>query len=195
MNENVQEICARIHQDAETESKYILEKARQDEEKIINGAMADAERQKGNLLLSLEEEQQNIRERIFSSLNMDKKRIMFDEKKKLAEQVLEEVRKMAADFRKSKEYASFLRQAVGECAHVINTAEIGIRYAAPDEKLINEVVKDKSKYRLIKSDFTDLGVVGQSGDGRQEYDNRFAARLKRKYDELYLELLAAMEAF
>ena len=44
-----------------------------------------------------------------------------------------------------------------------------------------------------KSDFSEIGVIVQSQDGRLLFDNRFSARLKRAYDEIYMKLLK--EAF
>ena len=107
--------------------------------------------------------------------------------------MLAELKNVAAAFRQTREYTTFLQSAINEGARVINTQEVTVVYSPLDEKIMNDNFKNKGKYKLLKGDFNDLGVIVQSVDGRLLFDNRLAARLKRKYDEIYSQLIA--EAF
>jgi vacuolar-type H+-ATPase subunit E/Vma4 len=191
--ESLKMICERIQQEAQAEVTFLKQKAQHGAEKIMADAKTEAEKRKNELLLNLEEEQQKIRERVFSTLNLEKKKIVLQEKEALADKVLAELKTVAAGFRQSKEYIAFLQSAIDEGAKVINTPEVSVVYSPQDEKLINDNFRNKGKYKLQKGDFADLGVIVRSAEGRLLYDNRFAARFKRKYDEIYSQLIA--EAF
>ena len=191
--ESLKVICARIQKEAQAEVAFLKQKAEHGAQKIVTDAKTEAEQKKNELILSLEEEQQKIRERVFSTLNLEKKKIVLQEKEALADKVMAELKTVAAAFRKSGEYAAFLQAAINEGIRVINAEEVTVVFSPQDEKLINDNFRNKGKYKLQKGDFNDLGVLVQSADGRLLFDNRFAARLKRKYDEIYSQLIA--EAF
>jgi vacuolar-type H+-ATPase subunit E/Vma4 len=193
MTENIDEICAKIKKEADAEVAFILNKARKEEEKILAEARADADQRKNDLIFNLEQELGKIRDRIFSTLNLEKKKIILEEKNRLVEEVFALVRQKAVSFRKEKGYADFLRQAIAEGIKVIGTEKAVVLFSALDEKLVNEQVKGKLAYTFKKEEFTDIGVIVQSADGRLVYNNRFEARFKRAYDELYMRLLR--EAF
>jgi vacuolar-type H+-ATPase subunit E/Vma4 len=50
-------------------------------------------------------------------------------------------------------------------------------------------LKTECSLKFNKADFSDLGVIVNSIDGRIMYDNRFLARLERVKEEVYMELL------
>lgn len=191
--ENVTEICAKIKKEADAEVSYILNKANKEAAKIIDESKKNAGQQKEEVIFSLEKELGKIRERIFSTLNLEKKRIVLEEKTKVVEQVIGQVRQIAARFRQEKGYAEFLKEAVLEGIKVIGTEKAVVLYSSLDEKLIHDQLKNKLAYTFQKGEFSDIGVIVQSSDGRLIYDNRFEARLKREYDDLYMRLLR--EAF
>lgn len=191
--ENVAEICARIKKEADAEVSYILNKANKEAVKIIEESKKSAGQQKEEVIFSLEKELGKTRERIYSTLNLEKKRIVLEEKTKVVEQVIEQARQMASKFRQEKGYAEFLQQAVLEGIKVIGTEKAVVLYSSLDKKLIHDQLKNKLPYMFQKGEFSDIGVIVQSSDGRLIYDNRFEARLKREYDDLYMRLLR--EAF
>jgi len=199
--ENADLICAKINQDADEEVRAILEKAGKDAEKVLAQARKSAEEKRRAILKDLEQEIQKSREKILSSLNLEKKRLLLGEKDKFVQSVLSEVRKKAQDLRKDSGYPEFLENAIIEGIEVIEENKAEIYYSYLDEHLFNEgfinkiekacsrVLKTDCRVKFNKADFNDLGVIVNSTDGRMMYDNRILARLERAKEEIYMELL------
>ncbi len=199
--ENAQVICSKISEDADDEIRFILEQARKESEKIIFRAREVVEDKNQVIFKELEREIQKSREKILSSLNLEKKRLILGEKDKFIQSVLANVIKDAQDFRKENGYPEFLENAVIEGIEVIEENNITIYYSYLDERLFNsdftkkiekacsQVLKTGCSLKFNKADFSDLGVIVNSIDGRIMYDNRFLARLERVKEKIYMELL------
>ena len=199
--ENAQVICSKISEDADDEIKSILGAARKQSEKINSAARKVIEDKNQVIFKDLEREIQKSRENILSSLNLEKKRLVLSEKDKFIQSVLAQVRKKAQDFRQESKYLEFLQDAIIEGVEVIEENNIEIYYCGLDEHFFNDAFKDKitkacaqilkteCSLKFKKADFSDLGVIVNSVDGRIMYDNRFLARLDRVKEEVYMELL------
>jgi vacuolar-type H+-ATPase subunit E/Vma4 len=199
--ENAEVICAKISQDADEEIKAILEQGRRESEKIINQARKVVEDKNQVIFRELEREIQKSREKILSSLNLEKKRLVLGEKDKFIQSVLTNVIKNAQDFRRENNYPEYLENAIIEGIEVIEESNIVIYYSSLDERFFNsdftkkiekscsQVLKTSCSLKFNKADFNDLGVIVNSVDGRIMYDNRFLARLERAKEKIYMELL------
>jgi vacuolar-type H+-ATPase subunit E/Vma4 len=199
--ENAEVICAKISQDADEEVKTILEQARKESDKIASQARKVIEDKNQEISKKLEREIQKSREKILSSLNLEKKRLVLGEKDKFIQSVLAQVRKNAQDFRKENDYQEFLQNAIIEGAEVIEENNIEVYYSRLDESIFSQdfmvkiekactqALKTGCGLKFNKADFNDLGVIVNSIDGRIMYDNRFLARLERVKEKIYMELL------
>jgi vacuolar-type H+-ATPase subunit E/Vma4 len=200
-HENADAICAKIQQDADAEVKQLLGRAQTEAQGILSQAQAAADAQKAALLRDLEKEIDKSKDRILSTLNLEKKRLVLEGKQKFVEKVIGEVRQKAARFRGDRAYGEFLAAGVLEGLRVLDVPNVAVYYAAADEHIFNNDFVKKLTDRCSaamnrtcvltfnKSDFKDLGVIINSVDGRMMYDNRFSARLERMYDDIYMELL------
>lgn len=203
--ENAGLICAKINSEADEEVKIILEKAGKEAEKIIGAARLEAEEKKQRILKDVDVAIQKSREKIMSSLNLEKKRLVLGEKDKFIQLVLSETKKKLAEFRKDKGYPRFLEDAILEGLEVIGEINFVIYYSYLDEGIFNDVFmkrieklcrefkKMDCQVKFNKADFTDPGVIVNSPDGRVMYDNRVSARLERQQEEISRQLLK--EAF
>jgi vacuolar-type H+-ATPase subunit E/Vma4 len=201
---NAEEICAGIKEEADSQASLILQKARE-EAKILNESKQEARRIMDKTLEEFGKELEKSRERINSTINLEKKRIILEEKDGYASRVLEEVKKKAGEFRSSKDYEDFLKDTILEGVLVVDSEKADVFYSVLDEKTVNEnfrkklesLCSEKLKKKVLlnfqKKDFRDTGVIVQSGDGSLVFDNRFLSRLERIYDDIYMKLLK--EAF
>lgn len=199
--EEAQEICAKIKEEAARQVGDISGRAQQEVERILVSARQEAQDKKELMLKDLERQLTREREKILSSLNLEKKRIFLEEKNNFVLQVLQSVAKQAEDFRRSKDYPAFLKKAIIEGAAVIDTQTIDIFYSPLDQKIIDhDFIKEAGAsatrkfnknfvFKFQPADFSDIGVMLRSTDGRLNYDNRFQSRFKRLYDEVYRKLL------
>ena len=192
--EDAEEICRRIKEEARSQARDILEKAQKEKERILDEALKEAEDKKQANLKKLEKEQEKAKQRIFSAINIEKKRLLLEEKSRFIEDVLNSVKEMAKEFRSTNGHKVFLEQAILQGISIIDQDEADVFYSSLDEKILeDDFVKNieklcqarfnrKISLHFKKSDFKDIGVIVQSVDERLIYDNRFLARLKRAYD-------------
>lgn len=199
--ENAEAICARIDQDAADEARKILERAQAQAQQIValakEGSAANAEAARRRVDQEIEKD----RDRLLSTLNLEKKRLALNGKQAFVEKVLAEVKACAGRWRQDRGYEAFLIEAVVEGIRVLDVPQVTVYYAAADAHLFTDefaralharcsaVVHHPCEVAFDKSDFNDLGVIIHSRDGRMMYDNRFSARLDRMYDDMYMELL------
>jgi vacuolar-type H+-ATPase subunit E/Vma4 len=199
--ENAEVICAKISEDADEEIKAILEQARRESDKIVSQAHKVVDDKTQVIFKELDQEIQKSREKILSSLNLEKKRLVLGEKDKFIQSVLANIIKNSQDFRKENNYPEFLENAIIEGTEVIEDGNIAVYYSYLDESIFNadftrkiehacsQVLKKGCSLKFNKADFNDLGVIVNSVDGRIMYDNRFLARLERVKENIYMELL------
>lgn len=198
---NAEEMCRKISGEANQQVQNIIGRAQQEADKILRSGRQAAEEKKAILLKTAERDLEKLKDRIFSTINLEKKRVTLAEKNNFIEEIMREVRALAEGFRNSKDYAGYLKKAVLEGVKVVDNEYVEVLYAAPDEKLFNEnlhreiVAASQSRGKknitldFQKSSFSDPGVMVQSKDGHLMYDNRFKARLARMQEEIYMELM------
>jgi V/A-type H+-transporting ATPase subunit E len=190
--EDTGEICRRIIEDATFQADFMLTRAEKEKSEILKEANQEAENKKKEILRKNEIDIEKIKQKIFSTLNLEKKKLFLEEKGRFIESIIEKVRETAMEFRKDPGYKKFLEKAVSEGVEVVGEKEAEVLYSGLDEKIIkDDFIKNINGVALEfkKSDFKDIGVIVQSKDSRLIYDNTFSARFKRLYDEIYMDLL------
>jgi len=199
--EDADEICRRIKEEAASQVNDILGKARQEKQRILDEALKDSENKRQGSLKQLGKELERLKQRVFSTINLEKKKLYLEGKGELINAVIDRVKGMAAEIRNSADYRGFLEKAILEGVKIIDQNELDILYSLLDdnifkndfinttEKLCQERLDHKISLNFKKADFKDIGIIAQSVDQRLIYDNRFLARLKRAYDEVYMNLL------
>lgn len=199
---HAQAILQKIQEESAREAREVIGRAQAESDRIISDAEGESARLRIELFTSLKHELDKARERVFSGVNLEKKRLVLEEKDRFIRQVLDAVRAMGEGFRQKPGYDDFLRRAVAEGSRVIGGTEMEIVYAAPDEKLFRSggfilpleslcqsLLKSTVTFRYTKGDFTEIGVIVCSADGRIQYDNRFSSRLARMERDIYVRLL------
>lgn len=199
--DNAALLCSRIREDADKQVAEIVEKQRADAGALIQQAQAEAQRRKIAALAAVEKELEKFREKAASALNLEKRRLLLEGKSAFVKAVFERVSRQAQELRGSQAYAEFLRQAVVEGAQVVEAPALEVFHAPADrhiftpefvqaaEKLCSQSLRMSCQLRMTSGDFSDIGVIVATQDGRMIFDNRFAARLARMYDQVYAELL------
>jgi len=198
---NAEEIRKKIHEETDYETKEILNRVKTAAANILNDARGQAEKNKADGLLILEKKINTIKERIFSALNLEKKRVIMGEKSKFIEKVFLELSNCAAAFRREQEYPQFLKRIILEATDVIDAKSLELFYSPLDEKIINVTFVNEAKkicqnklnqeilLKFTKGNFNDIGFIAQSTDGRLIYDARFTSRINLIRDDIYMDLL------
>lgn len=188
---NAEEICSRIREESSEEAEFLLGKAHKERERILSEASKEAQGRARAVLSAAEKEIAQMRKRIFSTVTMEKRRVRLEAKSLFIADVIAAVNREAGNFRSGGDYVKFLREAILEGIKVIDDKKAQVFYSHLDEGVISRLSDLPAEFK--KSDFGEIGVIVQSQDGRLLFDNRFSARLKRAYDEIYMKLLK--EAF
>ncbi len=199
--ENAVQMCKRIEAESEIQAQDILSRSNKEAARILAEARAEADKNKEALSREAERSLIKIRERIVSSINLEKKKVVMAEKEKFVEAVLLRVRKEAEAFRENREYPGFLKKETASGIAVVGDTKVEIYYSFLDENLftgsfrkeIEEASRDRVQgvlsLEFIKADFKDIGIIVQSRDGRLISDRRFLSFLKASYDDIYMRLL------
>ncbi|MCM8768918.1 MAG: V-type ATP synthase subunit E family protein [Candidatus Omnitrophica bacterium] len=197
---NVELICQAILQEAEHEARDILERARRQAEKIKESGRTKAEKEREKLWSEYEKEKNYLKQRYFSSLELEKKKIRLKEKGMVIKKVQEKIHSLAFDFRSRPDYLNFFIHCVEEGAKVLDQDKIIVFYSPADHSLLvpemtEEITRicQSVRNRLTEvsfspGNFSEIGVIVQSADGRIIFDNRFSARMKRHQEEIWKDL-------
>ena len=190
-SENAEEICSKIRDESSEEVQLILSKADKEKGRILAEASKGAESNAQAILSAAEKAMEQNRERIFSTVTMEKRRVRLEAESLFIDDVIAAVKREAENFRGSKDYVKFLREAILEGIKVVDSKKAQVFYSRLDEEAISQISDLSVKFK--KSDFVDIGVMVQSEDNRLLFDNTFSAKLRRAHDEIYSKLLK--EAF
>lgn len=185
--EDAEEITRRIIEDASSQADSLLAAANKEKARILEEANLEAESKKKEIFKKSDIETEKVKQKIFSTLNLEKKKLFLEEKSRFIESILEKVRGMATEFRKDQGYKEFLEKTILEGMKVVGEKETEVLYSALDEKIIKDMKIPGARFK--KSDFKDIGVIVQSTDSRLIFDNTFSARFKRRYEDIYMDLL------
>ncbi|MFA5099705.1 MAG: V-type ATP synthase subunit E, partial [Candidatus Omnitrophota bacterium] len=123
-HDNADAICARITQDADAEVKQLFERAQAQAQSIVAQARVAAEAQKAVLLKDSEKEIDKSKDRVLSTLNLEKKRLILEGKQSFVDTVLDEVKQKAVKFRADPAYIRFLAGAIVEGVRVLGAAGV-----------------------------------------------------------------------
>jgi len=198
--ENAQELLKKINLEAKAEIDDINAIAQREIEKIFTQARQEVESEKAISVSQLQKELETLREKNFSTIALEKKKVLLGEKNLFIEKVFRAVQKEAESFRSCAHYKIFLQQAIFEAVEIIDADTVIIFCSSLDEGTCNaafiaeienvSAAKFKKTITFIfqKGSFADIGIIAQSKDGHLRYDNRFAARLRRVYDDMYVKL-------
>jgi vacuolar-type H+-ATPase subunit E/Vma4 len=199
--DNIDILRAKIRQESECEIKDILTKAKAQADYISAEARAEAVKEKEGALQEADKEVSVLREQLLCAFNVERKRIILEEKSNFIKTVMAAVKQEAENLRASRDYHEFLIKAIIEAITVTDEAEVVIFYSLRDKDIfseefigkIKEIFRNKSGKKVAlefkQGDFNDIGILAQSADTRLTYDNRFLSRLKRSYDDIYMQLL------
>ena len=185
--DNADEICSKIKEESSEEAGSILAKAHKEKERLLFEASKAAQEQASRILQDNDEKIKNATEKAFSIINMEKRKISLEGKSLFVDDVIAAVKKEAENYRANANYEKFLKEAILEGVMIIGETNVQVFYSPLDEDLIARFKNIPVEFK--KGSFLDLGVTVQSPDGRVSFDNTFSARLKRAYDEIYVNLL------
>jgi vacuolar-type H+-ATPase subunit E/Vma4 len=196
-NQNSPDIlCAEILADAKRESEEILQRAKTEAEAILAAALAEAEKIRHERRKQAQVEAARRKELILATVAVETGRLRSARVETLLESVREEIRRrlLARNFDARKTSIALATKAVrrmpgNDFVLKISAAD----HAAFGDGLAGEIAQHVARSSLnlaISADatVTDGGVIIQTADGFQFWDNRLLTRLDRLWPELRTQI-------
>ncbi|WP_456483655.1 V-type ATP synthase subunit E [Methanopyrus kandleri] len=187
----VEELERKILEDAEKEAEEILEEAKRDAERIREKAEREAEEMRREILdrARREAETRRRREIAQAKLEVRQERLRVKEEyiEKAIERAEEKIRELAEEGR--KEYLEFLKRSAIEAVNAISSDEVVLRANENDLMLLDEMlseIRDETGKDVELGEPVEVvgGVIAESKDGSEAYDNTVDARLRRRRSEI-----------
>ncbi len=187
----LEELEKKIIEEAEREAKEIIEEAEEEAEKILDKAKREAEEKRREILEQARREAETRKRREIAQAKLEVRQLRLKVKEECIEEAMErakeEIRKMAEDG--SRRYLEFLERAAIEAARALSSDKVILRVNERDQKAMEELIPDvrvEVDKEIELGDPVDIlgGVIAESEDGSEVFDNSVEARLKRMRSEL-----------
>lgn len=179
-------LCAEILADARRESDEIVRRARQEGKALLAKAAADAEKARQERLDAAHAEAARRKELILATIAVEANRMRSSRVEKVLQSVHDETsRRLAA--REGFDYRQMLITLANGALGQMDGDAFIVKLSPPDRVAFGDALaKSISRRVQIIEDaaITGGGVVVETADGRQMWDNRLLARLERLWPEL-----------
>lgn len=194
-----------IAEEAQIEIQSIASRAAEEIDTIIAAAKETAAQIARDATIAYEKEIAHERQKMLSSLAIDKRKILLQAHQRQVDQILLQVHTLIEKYRDSPKYREFLLAKVAEGAEIVGGTDIIVLYAKPDKAIVTEEFlaeatnnifsRTKKSFSLSaeEGDFNDPGLIVMSGNKRSLYDATLISRLNRSREAIMMELLKEME--
>ncbi len=197
MEKDITTIIETIKRKGKEGREKIIKEGEKKIKEIIEEGRKQGEKERERLIEEMKKEMEQIREKYKTSIRFEKKRAILEERGKFIDEIFEKLEKYGKNFRNNKNYRSFLKKSIIEGIKTIGTKNIIIYYSKYDKEIFNpefieEIKKEigeRIEIELKQEDFEEPGVIISSYDKKVLYDDTFKARIKRKYEEIYKEIV------
>ncbi len=176
--------------EARAEADQILSEARAKADSIRQRAQEQADTERKRVLDQATQEAERLRRQATSSAQVQARMLELEQREKLLSSVFDAARKKLTSMQQWKEYGQITDQLLREALTHLGSNKAQIR---ADEKtqqyitkeLIDKVSKELKMQVCLKEPLEHgIGIIVQSEDGRNQYDNTLETRLNRIQDTL-----------
>jgi len=180
----LEELKSKILEDAEKEAEEILKEAEEEAQKILAKAEEEAERIRREILERAKREAEVRARRIIAQARLEVKQREAQVRERYINEAIERAKKKIEEMRGSKEYLEFLHENAMTAVKAIDADEVVLRAPEDDITYLEELLPDiraETGKDVELGDPIDAtaGVVAESADGKEAFDNTVDAKLER----------------
>jgi len=189
-DENIEALSRAILRDARAEAEELQEEARAKAEAIRQRAQAEAESERNVILERAKQDAERLRSQAVATAQLKARTLQLEHREKLLDKVFDTVRERLLSIQKRSDYdklaAQFLREAVSQ----LNAISAEVRADEATERFLKSTAVDKvSKELGAQITFgkpleSGTGLVVSASDGHLTYDNTLETRLSRLQSSL-----------
>lgn len=204
MQEQEQNLCREIIEDAQRKARRIIDRAKRDAKKLLDEVEAENAKMRTERLAKADREGEGKARAILASIGQEKRRQWLVRRESVLNDVFDAAIQQleGCDGRQRRH---MLLQLTEEALRAFSTCKVRICLASDDKQWVTtnslaEVVKHVHPGATAVEDLevscsaTDTGVVVETLDGKQRLDNTLHARLKRFHNDLRNETAAILSA-
>ncbi|MEO2241849.1 MAG: V-type ATP synthase subunit E family protein [Euryarchaeota archaeon] len=187
----LKELEERILEEAKREAEEIVKEAEEEAEKILEKAKREAEERRREILDRARREAETRKRREIAQARLEARQLKLQAKEECIEEALERARRRIRELSEegSRRYLEFLERAAVEAARAISTDKVILRVNERDREAMEELLPDvrvEVDKEVELGDPVDIlgGVIAESEDGSEVFDNSVEARMRRMRSEL-----------
>ena len=183
--ENIEMLSRAIMVEVREEAEQLQAEAKSKAEAIRKRAQAEAEAERKLILDRARQDADRLRSQTVSGAQLKARTMQLEQREKLLDQVFQAAREKLADIQKRPDYdqlaAMLLREALVQLR--VNKAEIRADPATRallEKKALKDISSELNGQFTIADNLEEgLGVVIEAGEGRLHYDNTLETRSQR----------------
>ena len=189
-DENIEALSRAILRDVRAESDGLQEEARAKAEAIRQRAQAEAESERKVILDRAKQDAERLRSQAVSTAQLKARTMQLDHREKLLDKVFETVRERLSTIQKRADYDKVAAQLLREAVAQLNAENAEVRADDATERFLKSTAVDKvSKELGAQITFgkpleSGTGLVVSASDGHLTYDNTLETRLSRLQNSL-----------
>jgi len=194
--ESVEQMCAKIKAEAQTEAESILQKAGSLSDQRIKLAKQQADNSCKKIIAKAQKQSETTKNKISSYLEHEKHKLILLEQERLVSKVYDSLGGEIEKYINSAKYLKFLKDSLTEGVLALGSTEVIVSIGEKDsaatmEGLLKEVQKEfknlgdrKISFELDDYKHSGYGVKLSNKDRRIHIDNTLYQRLKSKESEI-----------
>jgi len=197
--DNAGQICHKIQVDSQAQAADVADMARQEVSRILDEASEEARAAGIEFSRQTDNDIERLKELVFSTLNLEKRKVVLGAKNSFADDVLNLIHQKAAAFRNAEGYRDYLTRLISVGAQVVDSKDVTVIYSCLDQNLFEAGFINRIKNACLgcdvnfqKGEFKDIGLMVQSRDGRRIYDGCFNSIISGLAERLREELLGVL---
>lgn len=189
-DENIEALSRAILRDARAEAEELQEEARVKAEAIRQRAQAEAEAERKVILDKAKQDAERLRSQAIASAQLKARTLQLEHREKLLDKVFDTARERLSTIQKRADYDKLAAQLLKEAVTQLNAETAEVRADEVTERFLKSSVAEKvSKELNAKITFgkpleSGTGLVVDAAGGRLHYDNTLESRLTRLQNSL-----------
>lgn len=180
--EDIELLAQAIMLEARDEAEQLQIEAKEKANAILKRAQAEAQAEAKVILDRAKQEADRLKSQSSATAQLKARSVQLEAREKLLDGVFEEVKKQLDGVKKRADYADIVKMLTREALTQLNTKEAEIRADESTQKVLklDEVSKElNGKFSSGAKLEEGTGVVVSASDGKLNYDNTLETRLSR----------------
>ena len=181
-SEDIELLAQAIMLEARDEAEQLQIEAKEKANAILKRAQAEAESEAKVILDRAKQEADRLKSQASATAQLKARSAQLEAREKLLDSVFEEVKKQLDGVKKRADYADIVKMLTREAVTQLNTKEAEIRADESTQKVLklDDIAKDlNGKFSSGAKLEEGTGVVVSASGGKLNYDNTLETRLSR----------------